>query len=58
MMEDLHTVIACGAGASSKFINGGRTDRIINVKYPFEYVNEYEKVLYNIEKTRKMLEGE
>lgn len=58
MMEDLHTVIACGAGASSKFINGGRTDRIINVKYPFEYVNEYEKVLDNIKKTRKMLEGE
>ena len=58
MMEDLHTVIACGAGASSKFISTGKTERVINVKYPFEYVNEFEKVINNTNKTNKMLKGE
>lgn len=49
MMEDLHTVAACGAGASTKIISGesGRIERIINVKYPFEYIGEYEKVRHN-----------
>lgn len=48
-MEDLHTVAACGAGASTKIISGesGRIERIINVKYPFEYIGEYEKVRHN-----------
>lgn len=49
MMEDLHTVAACGAGASSKVISGGsgRIERIINMKYPYEYVNEYERIRSN-----------
>ncbi len=49
MMEDLHTVAACGAGASSKVIGagGGRIERIINVKYPLDYVQDYEKVEKN-----------
>ncbi len=52
MMEDIHSIIACGAGASSKIIDGGRVERVINVKYPTEYVNEYEKVVNNTEKLR------
>ncbi len=49
MMEDLHTVAACGAGASSKLIfsSEGRIERIINVKYPYEYINENERVQRN-----------
>lgn len=49
MMEDLHSVAACGAGASSKIISGGngRIERVINVKYPFEYINENEKIHKN-----------
>lgn len=49
MMEDLHTIAACGAGASSKIISGkdGRIERVINMKYPYEYINENEKILKN-----------
>ncbi len=51
MMEDLHTVAACGAGASSKIITqtNGRIERIINMKYPYEYINENEKITKNTE---------
>ncbi|MBQ7089665.1 MAG: coproporphyrinogen dehydrogenase HemZ [Clostridia bacterium] len=51
MMEDLHTVAACGAGASSKIITqqNGRIERIINMKYPYEYINENEKIARNTE---------
>lgn len=49
MMEDLHTIAACGAGASSKIISGkdGRIERVINMKYPYEYINENEKIAKN-----------
>ncbi|MBQ4052465.1 MAG: coproporphyrinogen dehydrogenase HemZ [Clostridia bacterium] len=49
MMEDLHTVAACGAGASSKliFAPNGRIERIINMKYPYEYINENERIRQN-----------
>lgn len=49
MMEDLHTIAACGAGASSKIISGGsgRIERVVNMKYPFEYIGEYERIREN-----------
>lgn len=49
MMEDLHTIAACGAGASSKVISGGsgRIERVVNMKYPFEYMGEYERIREN-----------
>ncbi len=45
MMEDVHTVIGCGAGASSKIIQGNnhKIDRFINMKYPLEYIKHPEK---------------
>ncbi len=47
MMEDVHSIISCGAGASSKIINGTEVSRVINVKYPMEYVNEFYKINNN-----------
>ncbi len=49
MMEDLHTVAACGAGASSKIVSAanGRIERVINMKYPYEYINENERIHQN-----------
>ena len=55
MMEDIHSVIACGAGASTKIIKDTNVNRVINVKYPMEYVNEFFKVENNITKTENML---
>lgn len=58
MMEDLHTVAACGAGASSKIISSdnGRIERVINMKYPYEYINENEKIAINTQKFDQKLE--
>jgi oxygen-independent coproporphyrinogen-3 oxidase len=47
MMEEIHSIFACGAGAVSKFVdyiapNGGeRTiERFFNQKYPYEYLSD------------------
>lgn len=58
MMEDLHTVAACGAGASSKIISGkdGRIERVINMKYPYEYINENERIHTNTQTLDRKLE--
>ncbi|MBQ6020208.1 MAG: coproporphyrinogen dehydrogenase HemZ, partial [Clostridia bacterium] len=47
MMEELHTVLACGAGAVSKLKRDGVNDidRIFNYKYPYEYIDRFEDVL-------------
>ncbi len=55
MMEDVHSVIACGAGASSKIINGTNVQRVINVKYPMDYVADFDKIVNNTEKTDNIL---
>ncbi len=57
MMEDLHTIAACGAGASSKIISGknGRIERVINMKYPFEYINENQRIHHNTEEFERKL---
>ena len=38
MMEDVETVIACGAGSVSKLKNGAVTKRVANYKFPHEYL--------------------
>lgn len=58
MMEDIHSIIACGAGASSKIIKGKKVDRVINVKYPMEYVNEFYKIENNTNKLKEMFINE
>jgi len=59
MMEDVHSVIGCGAGASTKIIHGenGRIDRFVNTKYPQEYLKFPEKLQENIEAIRENLKG-
>ena len=44
MMEDVHTVIGCGAGASTKLLRNGRIDRLYNMKYPLDYIEHPEKL--------------
>ncbi len=57
MMEDMHTVAACGAGASSKLIfsPNGRIERIINMKYPYEYINENDRIRQNTQLLERKL---
>ncbi len=59
MMEDVHSVIGCGAGASTKIIHNdiGRIDRFVNTKYPQEYLKYPEKLYESIEAIRANLKG-
>jgi oxygen-independent coproporphyrinogen-3 oxidase len=54
IMEEVQTIIACGAGASTKIFEpeNGRLTRIFNYKYPYEYIANFEEV---ISRKRKIL---
>ncbi len=45
MMEELHSVVACGGGAVTKLVTPGgeRVERIYNFKYPYEYINRFDE---------------
>lgn len=45
MMEEVCTVIACGAGAVTKLYDAdsGRIERIFNYKYPYEYIDRFDE---------------
>ncbi len=47
IMDELHTIIACGAGAVTKLKNQktGLITRIFNYKYPKEYIEGFEEIL-------------
>lgn len=47
MMEECHSVFACGAGAVTKLRSpdGSAIHRVFNYKYPYEYVDRFEKVM-------------
>ena len=47
MMEEAHTVLACGAGAVTKLKapRGAEIERIFNFKYPFEYIGKYAELV-------------
>lgn len=47
MMDEVHTVLGCGAGAVTKLKQprGERIERIFNYKYPAEYIDGFETLL-------------
>ncbi len=45
IMEEIHTIVAMGAGASSKAVVGDRIERIFNPKEAGDYVNRIDEVL-------------
>lgn len=47
IMEELQTILAAGAGGSTKLVSGGRIKRIANYKYPYEYIDRFNKVINN-----------
>ncbi len=46
MMEECHTILACGGGAVTKLKapRGSEIERIFNFKYPFEYISGFEEL--------------
>lgn len=49
IMEELQTILAVGAGASTKLVDRatGRIQRITNHKYPYEYLDRFNDILEN-----------
>jgi oxygen-independent coproporphyrinogen-3 oxidase len=47
IMDETHTILACGAGAVSKLCNadGTKIERVYNYKYPYEYLSRFEEML-------------
>lgn len=55
IMDETHTILACGASATSKLKqpNGKYIERIFNFKYPYEYLNGFDEML---ERKKKVTE--
>ncbi|MDR3344615.1 MAG: coproporphyrinogen dehydrogenase HemZ [Oscillospiraceae bacterium] len=47
MMEEAHTVLACGAGAVTKLKEpcGDKIERVFNFKFPYEYLSRFAEIL-------------
>ncbi len=47
MMEECHTVLACGAGAVTKLKSpvGNHIERVFNFKYPYEYNDRFDEII-------------
>ena len=46
IMDETHTILACGAGAVSKLKNNKKDclERIFNFKYPYEYIDRFDEI--------------
>lgn len=45
MMEEIHSIIACGGGAVTKIVSpDGNIERIYNFKYPYEYISRFDEI--------------
>ena len=61
IMDETHSIFACGASAVTKLKNPltGQISRIFNFKYPYEYINRFDeqmdrkKEIYSFYKTCK-----
>ncbi len=47
IMDETHTILACGASAVTKLRepDGDYIERIFNFKYPYEYINRFDELL-------------
>ncbi len=54
IMEEVQTIIAVGAGGTTKIIDGG-FERFFNPKYPLEYIKHFDTVLARKNSAAKLL---
>ena len=47
IMEETHSILACGAGAVSKLrdVDSDYIERIFNFKYPYEYISRFDELI-------------
>ena len=53
IMEEVRTILAAGAGASSKIVNNNNVERIYNIKDAFSYMRDIEKIISDKKKKLK-----
>ncbi len=58
IMDETHTILACGASAVTKLRNprGGEIERIFNFKYPYEYISRFDEQTLRKEKIAQFYE--
>lgn len=58
MMNEIHSVLAVGAGAVSRLKDphGNHIERIFNFKYPYEYINRFDEILKRKERIGEFYE--
>lgn len=56
IMDETHTILACGAGASTKVKEPGTDclERIFNFKYPYEYISRFQEVLARKDRVKEI----
>lgn len=57
IMEEVQTIIALGAGGSTKLVKGDNIERIFNYKYPYEYIRGFDEMLKRKEKIKEFYEN-
>ncbi len=59
IMEEVHTILALGAGAVTKLVNPetGEIQRIYNFKYPYEYIRRFDEMMRRKEKVVSFFEN-
>ena len=47
IMDETHTILACGASAVTKLksVSDGQIERIFNYKYPYEYISHFDEMM-------------
>lgn len=45
IMEEVQTIVALGAGGSTKLVDNGKIERVFNVKEVYEYINRIDEMI-------------
>lgn len=58
IMEELHSIIACGAGAVTKLKSpiDNKIERIFNFKFSYEYINRFDEIIKRKDKVKNFYE--
>lgn len=58
IMDETHTVLGCGAGATTKLKqpNGSYIERIFNYKYSYEYLNGFDEIIKRKDRVKSFYE--
>ena len=56
IMDETHTILACGAGSTTKVKLGDKLERIANFKFPYEYINNFDEILNRKARVKELYE--